>query len=92
MKLYNGKKLIEPSVKPNTPDALGHETTVGHRVNALFTHQVKALFTQVVKALFTQVVKALFTQAVKALFTQVVKALFTQEVHAFRGKMTMKMP
>ena len=25
-------------------------------------------------------------------FTQVVKALFTQAVHAFRGKMTMKMP
>ena len=49
-------------------------------------------FTCRVNTLFTHGVEALFTQAVKALFTQVVKALFTQEVHAFRGKMTMKMP
>ena len=56
-----------------------------------FTCRVNTLFTHGVEALFTQAVKALFTQAVEALFTQVVKALFTQEVHAFRGKMTMKM-
>ena len=61
-------------------------------VNTLFTHGVEALFTRVVEALFTRVVNALFTQVVKALFTQVVKALFTQVAHAFRGKMTMKMP
>ena len=41
---------------------------------------------------FTCRVKALFTHGVEAPFTQVVKALFTQEVHAYRGKMTMKMP
>ena len=61
-------------------------------VKALFTHGVEALFTQAVEALFTHGVEAPFTRVVNALFTQVVKALFTQEVHAFRGKMTMKMP
>ena len=57
-----------------------------------FTCWVNTLFTHGVEALFTRVVNALFTQVVKALFTQVVKALFTQVAHAFRGKMTMKMP
>ena len=57
-----------------------------------FTCRVNTLFTHGVEAPFTQVVKAPFTQAVEALFTQVVKALFTQVAHAFRGKMTMKMP
>ena len=33
-----------------------------------------------------------FTCRVNTLFTHGVKALFTQAVHAFRGKMTMKMP
>ena len=58
----------------------------------LFTCWVNALFTCWVKAPFTRGVEALFTRVVEALFTQVVKALFTLAVHAFRGKMTMKMP
>ena len=57
-----------------------------------FTCWVKAPFTCWVNTLFTHGVEALFTRVVNALFTQVVKALFTQVAHAFRGKMTMKMP
>ena len=57
-----------------------------------FTCWVNTLFTHGVEAPFTQVVNTLFTRVVNALFTQVVKALFTQAVHAFRDKMTMKMP